>query len=278
MKLNTVFIGNIAYDINSFYYGEKEEKLTVKNKGGACLYSAIPASLFYRVGIVGKVGDDFDISIFSDYNIETKGLKVYENEKTTYFHQIYKYQNQKIRQIEENINKKLIILEEDIPNEYLQAKHIHITTNTPEIQLRLIKYIRKNSNAIISVDTIEGYSKDEITKEVFDLVDIAFIDEDFTNLLDCKAKIKIIKKGVNGCEYISKEEQFSVNVNKVDMVDKTGAGDCMNGVFINLISNGWSNKEALEKATKVATESIKDNGIEHLKTKTFLYKNNSYYN
>ena len=275
MKLNTVFIGNIAYDINSFYYGEKEEQLTIKNKGGACLYSAIPASLFYRVGIVGKIGDDFDISIFSEYDIDTKGLKVYENEKTTYFHQIYKYKNQKIRQVEENINKKLIILEEDIPNEYLQANHIHITTNEPEIQLRLIKYIRKKSNAIISVDTIDGYSKDKITKEVFDLADIAFIDEQFTDLLDCTSKIKIIKKGANGCEHISKNEKFFVNVNKINAVDKTGAGDCMNGVFINLISNGWSNKEALERATKVATESIKDNGIEHLKTKTFLYNKNN---
>lgn len=275
MKLNTIFIGNIAYDIDSFYYEEKEEKLTVKNKGGACLYSAIPASLFYRVGIVSKIGDDFDTSVFSEYDIDTKGLKVYKNEKTTCFHQIYKYKNQKIRQVEENINKNLVILEKDIPNEYLQANHIHITTNEPKIQLRLVKYIRKNSNAIISVDTINGYSKNETTKEVFNLVDIAFIDEEFTDLLDCTSKVKIIKKGANGCEYISENEKFFVDVNKINAVNKTGAGDCMNGVFINLISNGWSNKEALEKATKVATESIKDNGIEHLKTRTFLYKNNS---
>ena len=45
----------------------------------------------------------------------------------------------------------------------------------------------------------------------------------------------------------------------------------MNGVFINLISNGWSNKDALTLATKVATESIKENGIEHLKTKKYIY-------
>ena len=270
MNLNTIFIGNIAFDINSFYYGEKEEKLRVENKGGACLYSSIPASLFYRVGIVGKVGDDFDISIFSEYNIDTKGLKVYRDEKTTSFHQIYRFKNQKLRQIEEQINKRLIISEEDIPEAYLGAKYIHITTNEPETQLKLIKYIRENSNAIISVDTIESYSRDRITKEVFNLVDIAFIDEDFINLLECKAKIKIIKKGINGCEYIRENEQFSVNVNKVDVIDKTGAGDCMNGVFINLISNGWNNKEALEMATNVATESIKDTGIEHLKQKKFL--------
>ena len=52
MDFNTLFIGNIAFDINSFYYGNNEEKLRVINNGGACFYSAVPASLFYKVGIV----------------------------------------------------------------------------------------------------------------------------------------------------------------------------------------------------------------------------------
>ena len=267
MDFNTSFIGNIAFDINSFYYGEKEEQLKTKNIGGACFYSAIPASLFYKVGMVGKVGGDFDISIFSKYNIDTKGIKIYPDEKTISFHQIYRHKNQKIREIEENLNPRLVITEKDIPKEYLKSKHIHITTNEPEIQLKLIKYIRKNSTAIISIDTIGGYSKEKTTKEAFDLVDIAFIDKEFTNLFNCDAKVKIIKKGEQGCDYISQNEQFSIDVVKTKIVDKTGAGDCMNGVFINLISNGWENKKALEMATKVATESIKENGIEHLRIK-----------
>ena len=41
----------------------------------------------------------------------------------------------------------------------------------------------------------------------------------------------------------------------------------MNGVFITLISNGSKEEKALEIANKIATESIKEYGIEHLKTK-----------
>lgn len=267
MCFNAVFIGNIALDVNSFYYGKKEEQLRTNNIGGACFYSAIPASLFYRVGMVGKVGSDFDINIFSKYNVDTKGIKIFSNEKTISFHQIYKSKNQKIRKVEEYLNPILVIMEEDIPREYLKSKYIHITTNEPEVQLKLVKFIRKNSNAIISIDTIGGYSKEKTTKEVFDLVDIAFIDKEFTNLINCKAKVKIIKKGAEGCDYVSDNKQFSIDVVKTKVVDKTGAGDCMNGVFINLIANGWEEKEALKMATRVATESIKENGIEHLKRK-----------
>lgn len=32
-----------------------------------------------------------------------------------------------------------------------------------------------------------------------------------------------------------------------NVVDKTGAGDCLNGVFMNLIANGYSNEVALKK-------------------------------
>ena len=50
-----------------------------------------------------------------------------------------------------------------------------------------------------------------------------------------------------------------------NVVDKTGAGDCLNGVFMNLIANGYSNEVALKKAIEIATLSIKDFGILHIK-------------
>ena len=268
LKFNTVIIGNIAFDIDSFYYGKEKEQFRIKKNGGACFYSAIPASLFFRVGIVSKVGSDFNVEIFKEYNIDTTGLKVLNGEKSTYFHQYYKEVDPKKRIITEEINENMLITPIDIPNSYLKCSHIHLATNEPIVQLELIKYLKKNSNAIISVDTIKGFSNDDITRKVFDLADIAFIDYDFEKLLNCNAKIKIIKCGKNGCYYKSENKSFFIDVKEQPVVDKTGAGDCMNGVFINLISNGYTPELALEIATKVATLSIMDYGIEHLKTKS----------
>ena len=136
-------------------------------------------------------------------------------------------------------------------------------------------YSRANStirvdkgNAIISVDTILEFSKDPLLKEVFDLVDIAFIDKEFTNLLDCKAPIKIIKLGKEGCIYVKKDKGFIEKANVIDeVVDKIGAGDCLNGVFINLVGNGIDEKKALRKAVDIATESINDYGMISLYSK-----------
>ena len=64
---NLVIIGNIAYDIIDFSKIRPNSKPLV-DIGGACVFSAVPASLFYRVGMVGKIGNDFDISKFSDYD------------------------------------------------------------------------------------------------------------------------------------------------------------------------------------------------------------------
>lgn len=260
-----VIIGNIAYDINTF--PNRRDKKVV-NLGGACLYSAIPASIFYPVGIVSKVGEDFDMKYLKNFNIDTEGVKKVSNQKTTrFYHRILSKDGQE-REIVGDVDRKMTILPSDIPYRYFGASNIHIATQEPTAQLELIKEIKRKSNAIISVDTILEFSKDPLLKEVFDLVDIAFIDKEFTNLLDCKAPIKIIKLGKEGCIYVKKDKGFIEKANVIDeVVDKIGAGDCLNGVFINLVGNGIDEKKALRKAVDIATESINDYGMISLYSK-----------
>ncbi len=54
-----------------------------------------------------------------------------------------------------------------------------------------------------------------------------------------------------------------------NVVDKTGAGDCLNGAFINLIINGINEEKALKISSVIlASESVKHNGIMNLKLPT----------
>lgn len=254
-----IIVGNIAYDINVF---PNRNNKKVMNLGGACLYSAIPASIFYPVGIVSKIGNDFNINYLERFNLDIEGVQVVPEQKTTrFYHRILSQDGQK-REILGDVTKEMTILPSDIPDRYLEATNIHIATQEPEAQLALIKEIRKRSNAVISVDTIKEFSNNPLLKEVFDLVDIAFIDKEFVNLLDCKAPIKIIKLGKEGCIYVKKDKSFIEKANVInEVVDKLGAGDCLNGVFVNLLSNGVNEENALRKAVDIATESIKDYGI-----------------
>lgn len=81
---NLVIIGNIAYDIIDFSKLE-EKRPNIIGIGGACVFSSIPASLFHRVGMVGKIGKDLDISQFYGYNIDLSGVKTLDMPTTRFY-------------------------------------------------------------------------------------------------------------------------------------------------------------------------------------------------
>lgn len=254
-----VIIGNIAYDIIDFSK-LKEKRPNIVDIGGACVFSTVPASLFHRVGM-GKIGKDLDISQFYDYNIDLSGVKTLDI-PTTKFYTIWNTADGQDRTVTGTVQPEMEVGSSDIPKNFLGAKHFHLTTATPEKQLELIEFLRQNTDATISADTIDEFAKQPNCKKVFDSVDIAFIDKEYTELLDCKAKTKIIKYGKKGCLYYSKDKQFPVYSQVIeDVVDKTGAGDCLNGTFLNLLVNGESEEVALRTAVDLATESIKQHGI-----------------
>ena len=263
-KIEAVIIGNSAYDVNTFLNRDNLKEKTVTNKGGACLYSLIPASLYSKIGVVTKVGTDFDLELFKKLNIDTLGLKIIKGNTTKFIHTYLDLEGQN-RTFKAEVNEECMIKADDIPTEYLSAKYIHVATNFPEMQLEIVEYLKQKSNAIISIDTHEAYVDNPKVLEAFNLVDIAFIDKEFKNLYKCEAKIKIFKMGKEGCKYVSNEKEF---ISKAPIcnfvVDKTGAGDVVTGVFLALKSIGKEDKEALDLAVKVATESIKDYGVEHL--------------
>ena len=264
--VDVVIVGNIAHDVNTFPNRDNGKDLVVCNNGGAGYYSLIPASIYSKTGIVARVGNDFDLSKIVEQDIDLKGLKIVKDKPTTKFHHTYLSDDGQTRTFRPEIYENCMISEEDFPEEYFKAKYIHIATNFPKIQNSFIDLIRKKSNAIISIDTHEAYMEtdSEYIKKVFDKVDIAFIDKEFTNLLDCNAPIKIIKMGKSGCKYIGINEEFIVNANETNVVDKTGAGDVVTGVFLAMMSKTNDKKKSLEEAVKMATESIKDYGVDHL--------------
>ena len=257
---NLVIVGNIAYDIINFSkVNDKRNDLI--NIGGACVFSTIPASIFYRVGMVGKIGKDLDISKFFNYNIDLSGVKQI-NMPTTKFYTVLSSIDGQERIVNGEVNPEMEVGYRDIPKHFLNAKHFHLTTAVPNKQLEIINFLRENTKATISVDTIDEFANIPTCKEVFNSVDYAFIDREFSSLLSCKAPKKIIKYGKTGCLYYSKEKTFSVYSHIIkNVVDKTGAGDCLNGVFMNLIINGICEEKALRIAVDVATDSIKYEGI-----------------
>ena len=147
---NFAVVGNISYDYNYFPNRDNQSLKETMNYGGATIYSGIPASLFTKVGIAAKVGEDYDLSVLEKYNLDLSGVKMVKG-KTTVFKQVFKSNDGQLRDFSEFVNLNTVLKPEDIPKQYLKAKYIHICTNYPEALYELVKYLRENSNAVLSI-------------------------------------------------------------------------------------------------------------------------------
>lgn len=262
--MNFIIIGDTAKDINIF----KNKDQIITNNGGACYYSAVGASMFGTCGVVTKFGNDFDVNNYKKFGIDVSGVCIVKG-KTTCFFQKFLSQDGQEREFKAQRNPETKISINDIPLEYLkEAKYIFLSTTLPENQLQLIKEIRKKSNAKIAVDTLKEYSNSEITKEIYNMADIAFIDREFETLINCKAPIKVIKYGKGGCLYISDKQRICFRNKRIipdnEVIDKTGAGDILIGSFLMILSQTNNPKIALEKSNNIATESILEYGVESI--------------
>ncbi|MCR5146435.1 MAG: carbohydrate kinase family protein [Clostridia bacterium] len=271
--MDVVVIGDTAKDINIFKgrtpKGSYEKDTKVVNNGGACFYSSVGASIFGNCGVVTKIGEDFDINNYRKFGIDVTGVSMV-NGKTTRFFQTFLTRDGQEREFRAERNPETKISIQDIPLEYLgNSKYIFLSTTLPENQLQLIKDIRKVSKAKIVVDTLKEFSEDSVTRQVFDNADIAFIDREFETLINSKAKIKIIKYGKVGCLYLDENNQYIFNNKRIipddEVIDKTGAGDVLIGSFLAVLSRTNNPQIALEKANAIATESILQYGVEHLR-------------
>ena len=140
--------------------------------------------------MVGKVGNNLDISRFYGYNIDLSGVKKVEI-PTTEFYTYWNSEDGQDRSVSGDVESIMEVGSQDIPQEFLGAKHFHLTTATPEKQMELITFIREHTNATISVDTIDQFATQKLTRQVFDNVDIAFIDKEYKDYWHAKQKQKL---------------------------------------------------------------------------------------
>ena len=265
--MNLIIVGDIARDMNIFTRAGGATEI-VDNNGGACYYAAAGASRYDRVGVVSKVGQDFDLSALDAFGIDRRGVQVVEG-NTTRFYQHFTSIDGQEREFDAERNPNTALTIDDIPAEYLRdAKYIFLSTTTPDRQLLMIDDLRKVTDAKIAVDTLAEFANDPVTKLVFDFADIAFIDKEFQALIDCKAPQKVLKLGKEGSVYFDGERLFEYRTPKIieHVVDKTGAGDVLSGTFLSVLAKTNNPELALQIANQVASESIVAYGVEHLST------------
>lgn len=264
-EINLAIIGDLAIGKNITPHGEKT------SFGGAVYYSMVGAIHFSKnVGIVGKIGNDFDMKIIEEQDVDTQGVKQVPG-KSCLFTAIQHKDNTRDFTAERGVAKTVDLT--ILPKDYLSAKFIHLSTQLPEHALIWLEHLRQHP--AVSVDTFETFVDlyPEETIKMLNKANMIFINLAEYKMLGLNEhsypnKPVILKLDKDGVIYRSPTETLSIPAPQVEVVETSGAGDVLAGAFLSMLSLGLSTAEALEKAVNLASKAVTEFGIEHLFVKS----------
>lgn len=264
MKNEILVVGSVAFDSIENANGRVERVL-----GGAASYASICASYYADPAIVAVVGTDFtaqDKAPFVKRKVNLSGLQVKEG-KTFHWGGSYdKDFNTAVTKFTElNVFKDF---KPELSEEQKQAKAVFLANIDPELQLSVLKQVKKPR--LVACDTMNFWisSKKEALLKVIKQVDILFLNETEARLLTgiynlvaagkwlLKKGVRyvIIKLGSNGSMLVSKKGIAQLPPYILEHVhDTTGAGDTFGGGFTAYLASlkSWDNLTAIKRAMMI---------------------------
>ena len=277
MKLihESLILGSVALDTIETKYGKAENLL-----GGSATYATIAAGLYGDAIPVGIVGDDFPkdgLDIFEKFSKNLKDLdqqpggtfkwggKYHENgdDRDTLFTDLGVFENFNPSIHTSNKNASWLFLANIHPS--LQLSVLEQCTNAPLVVTdtmnlwidstpeELKKIISKTNILLINESELHLLTKEQN------------VDKSIKEVLSMGPEKVIVKFGSKGAKCFSENENIAVGVYPVKkVIDPTGAGDVFGGGFISGLVDGLSTKEAMLRASALASFCIEDFGVKKL--------------
>ncbi len=264
MNNEVLVVGSVAFDSIDNANGSVKRVL-----GGAASYSSICASYYANPAILAVVGTDFtdkDRAPFVKRKVNLAGLEVKEG-KTFHWGGSYdKDFNTAVTKFTDlNVFQDFApILSEEQKN----AKAVFLANINPELQLSVLKQVKKPR--FVACDTMNYWisSKKKALMEVVKRVDIFFLNETEVRqltgeynlikagrmLLAKGVKYVIIKLGSNGSMLVSKKGIAQLPPYIMEHVhDTTGAGDTFGGGFTGYLASlkNWDSLQAIKRAMMI---------------------------
>jgi sugar/nucleoside kinase (ribokinase family) len=278
-------VGTVAYDSIETPFGKADNVL-----GGSALHFAGAASFFTDVGMVGAVGEDFnlaDISYLKERNVDLRGIKVHRG-RTFRWEGRYGYDlNQAI-----TLKTELNVIEDyrpHVPKEYREADFVFLANIDPVLQRQVIEQVKPS--AVIALDTMNFWIENRLDDllDVAARVDMLLINEAelrqltgehslvkaSRRLLEKGPRCVVAKRGEYGVFMMTKEEIFLAPAYPLeDVFDPTGAGDTFAGGFMGYLANvGDATAEAVKQAivmgSVMASFNVEDFSVKRLQYLTY---------
>lgn len=242
-----LIVGSIALDTVETPFGVANEVL-----GGAASYSAIAASFFTDVRMVGVIGDDFPethLELFKERNIDLHGLQRLPGD-TFRWNGYYEYDMNQAHTLATKLNV-FETFQPQIPETYRDTPYVFLANIDPELQLMVLNQINKPK--FVMADTMNFWinGKHEHVLEVIRRVDaVTLNDAEARQLCDTSSlvlagrkllamgpRVVIIKKGEHGALLFTNQDYFvAPSFPLEEVVDPTGAGDTFAGGLIGYLA------------------------------------------
>ena len=275
-----LIVGSIALDTIETPLGKVIEVL-----GGAAVYSAVSASFFAPVKIIGVVGEDFPeeyLKLLSEKNIDLKGLVKLPGKTFRWEGKYLEDMNQR-----QTIRTELNVFEQFKPTlheEHRSLSYVFLANIHPQLQLEVLEQVENPELVVCDTMNLWINTARRELEEVLARVDILLINDEEARLLTKEyqlaragrkllergLKAVVIKRGEHGATIHTKEGIFFAPAYPLEVVkDPTGAGDSFAGGFIGYLWQvGKADFSELKRAgiygSVVASFTVEEFGLKRL--------------
>src|SRR5215467_14150062 len=220
-----------------------------------------------RIGLVAAVGKDFDLAPLRSRRVDLDGvtelpgpsakLRIREFDDGT-------------RSFSAELGVADAVRTGTFPARYLDACYIHLGTAPPDQQLAWLEYLHERGcRAHVSADMFEHYvaTYPTASREVCDGVDLIFMTQAEYDGLYGDAQLPVpkaplvVKRGPSGARLIVDGHPLEVEAAVPHVVDPTGDGEVLAGVFLALRAEGLPERTALKYAVRAAASCVADYGV-----------------
>jgi len=261
--IDLVLVGHVGWATNENARG------TGASLGGSGYAAAYAAStlLAGRIGLAAQIGQDLNLHGLRGLGLDLAGLAVLPGPSAR-FH--IRRLGQENRVFQSELGVAAAPRFGTFPEPYFRARHVHLGTMPPDQQLAWLQFLRDHGfRAPISVDTFEHFVTTEpaASRETCDLADLIFINEaEYHGLYRDSEMPKaptILKHGPRGADYIADGMTHVASaIPAVQVVDDTGAGEILAGVYLALRAHGLAEDQALGYAVRAASSSVTEFGVD----------------
>ena len=234
---------------------------------GYAVAASAAALIGRRVGLAAQVGEGFDLGALRRLDADLAGVA--ELAGATAKLRVREF-GDGTRSFSADLGVAATIMPSTFPARYLDAGRIHLGTAPPEQQLAWLQYLgEQGCRAQVSADMFEHYvtANPCAARDVCDNVDLLFMNQSEYDGLYGDAQLPVpkapivVKRDPAGARLIVDGHPQEAEAGPPEVVDPTGGGEVLAGVFLALRVLGRPEREALRYAVRAAAACVADYGV-----------------